>query len=574
MMMSYSHGYSKEDHGRMIKFFEWVKTHVPTLTKETLLTLEKDLPTQIFQLRLNLSKSGKKGKDNSGECSDSSGHSDDEQRALKDSLRNQFTRSTPSTNLFGKFELPKGHDEDEYPSGYFDPFIDIKEQPYWMTFKQYFDNTDREGFEPFAGDPSSIGVAYPVFFEKFRVTVHLRREDKVSVEMKFKIFCSLMKENSRAQKKLKLYSNWADYKSAYDNLMRDFWDKFGADRETLLENAKVALGKIKPASDSQDDTMDFVYECNQHYQTLIQNGMNGPSAAKKVCRHIITEIDSTIRIQYLNNKNIKYGDMHKFYKSSPQKYLHQFPKEFERIFKCRNCKRKRQDSEDDDLSFNAKLTRTLINSNSAPTPSYSSYSKSGASSSNSNTNTHSTRGRSFGRGRGRGASYSGGREENGSRYHQGPPQCFFCPGEHRPRDCPLTITQRLKLVADRTKCFNCLSKDCKGTEFCKQDSKCRTCASTNPSGPKHSSWLCRKAAEKYAESGQDGSQDSKATIKQEGGSSGNWPPKAAPTRSSYSATEAAAVASSLAELQNTQNPLLTAALTDRSETSAPPSGNS
>jgi hypothetical protein len=62
MILSYSHGYSKEDHARMIKLMEWIKANVLQLNEENLATLEKDLPTKIFDLKLDLTNRAHKGR--------------------------------------------------------------------------------------------------------------------------------------------------------------------------------------------------------------------------------------------------------------------------------------------------------------------------------------------------------------------------------------------------------------------------------------------------------------------------------------------------------------------------------
>jgi hypothetical protein len=170
--MSYSHGYSKEDHARLIKLMDWIKNNVRQLNAENIQTLEKDLPTTMFGLTLDL-KAGVAGKRkyNSGSKYDSNessdGSDDEERRTLHDSIRTQYTHMAPSNQLFGRMEIPAGRTEDEYPPGYFDPFIDCMELPTSMSFPQYFDHNYREAIEPFSGDPSNLGVAFPVFFEKF-----------------------------------------------------------------------------------------------------------------------------------------------------------------------------------------------------------------------------------------------------------------------------------------------------------------------------------------------------------------------------------------------------------------------
>jgi hypothetical protein len=563
MILSYSHGYSKEDHARMIKLMEWIKANVLQLNEENLFTLEKDLPTKIFDLKLEIGEKATRGRKRTpgerGHLTDSESEpddSDDDRRALKDSLRTQLTHMAPSRATFGRFELPPGKREEEYPPGYFDPFVDCVDCPYNMTFVQFFDNNLREGIEPFSGDTSRLGVAYPVFFEKFRTKVHLKREDKVSVDMKFKIFASLLKDNSPAKKKLRLYNNWADTAGAYDECMRRFWKLYGMDREALLQQAKSNLGSIHPTSNSEDDTLDFVYQCTEYFQTLVQNGMKSSSAAKKVCGHIITEIDPTLRMQYFNNKGIKYDDMHRFYLDGPKKILLNFPSDLEAVFNCRKAKkRKEEDSDDDDVSFNAKLTHSLINPNSSYSKPKAQYSRAQGQGEPSSfkSNKFQPKGE-------RTRQYAHPHTDEGKTNFR-PIKCFFCPGEHRPWDCPLSIPERIKVALGRSKCLNCFKPGCKGTKLCSEPSKCRFC----PDTPKHSSWICQRATEGYKE------------LQREE----RPPPSAGPEAKTltrpqghYSAMDAATIAASIAALKNSQDTLLAALATKTEDTQKEPSENS
>ena len=561
MILSYSHGYSKEDHARMIKLMEWIKANVLQLNEENLVMLEKDLPTKIFDLELNIGDKARKGRKRTQDRtmstseSESPDDSDDDQRVLKESLRTQLTHMAPSKATFGRFELPPGKKEEEYPPGYFDPFVDCAELPYSMTFTQYFDNNLREAIEPFSGDMSSLGVAYPVFFEKFRTKVHLKREDKVSIDMKFKIFASLLKDNSPAKKKLRLYNNWADTAAAYDECMRRFWKLYGMDREALLQQAKSNLGSIHPASNSEDDTLDFVYKCTEYFQTLVQNGMKSSSAAKKVCSHVITEIDPTLRMQYFNNKRINYDDMHRFYLDGPKKILLNFPSDFEAVYNCRKAKkRKGEDSDDDDLSFNAKLTQSLINPNSSHSKSKPQYSQTqkGPSTYGTSKNKFQPKGEH---------TKQDTHDGEGGRINIRPTRCFFCPGEHRPWDCPLSIPERIKIALGKSKCLNCLRPGCKGTKSCIEQSKCRFC----PDMPKHSSWICQRAKEGY----KDLQREEKAPThpKPEAKTSAH-------SYGAYSATDAATIAASIAELKNSQDSLLAALSMKSEDVQKEPSENS
>jgi hypothetical protein len=237
--------------------------------------------------------------------------------------------------------------------------------------------------------------------------------------------------------------------------------------------------------------------------------------------------------------------MYKFYMDSPKKYLFEFPDSFEAIYRCRDTKRKKAEDSDEDLSFNAKLTQSLTRTHSSYTPKNSSHSS-------TYSRPYNYKPREGAQGSGR----TGGTREN-------VPKCFFCPGEHKPWDCPHSIPERIKIASTKSKCLNCFRRDCKGTQHCTEPSKCRTC----PAIPKHSSWICQAARDRYL-----------ATLEAEKGPQPQPRAKAEFTRrpapqGSYSATDAATIAASIAELQDSQNSIL-AALTHKEDPKNEPSENS
>jgi hypothetical protein len=340
--------------------------------------------------------------------------------------------------------------------------------------------------------------------------------------------------------------------------MRRFWKLYGMDREALLQQAKSNLSSIHPDSHSEEDTLNFVYKCTEYYQTLTQNGMKGSSAAKKVCRHVITEIDPTLRMQYFNNKRINYDDMHRFYLDGPKKYLFNFPSDFEAIYRCRETKKRKEDSSDDELSFNAKLTRTLIQPNSSH--SYSSHSKPKPQYSRTQREPSSAKDYKFPP-RGERTRQDTHTRPNEGRSNLRPMKCFFCPGEHRPWDCPLSLAERIKVASEKSKCLNCLRPGCKGTKLCSEWSKCKFC----PEDPKHSSWICQRATDGYREQQRE-DRTSLSTTKQEA--------RSTRPQGTYSATDAATIAASIAELKSSQDTLLAALSTKTEDDQKEPSENS
>jgi hypothetical protein len=281
--------------------------------------------------------------------------------------------------------------------------------------------------------------------------------------------------------------------------------------------------------------------------------MKGSSAAKKVCRHIITEIDPTLCMQYFNNKRINYDDMHRFYLDGPKKYLFNFPSDFEAIYRCREAKKRKEESSDDELSFNAKLTQTLVQPNSSHSKSKPQYSRTQRGFSSIKDNKSQPRGERT-------------RQDTHTRPDEGrnnlrPKKCFFCPGEHRPWECPLSLAERIKIASEKSKCLNCLRPGCKGTKWRSEWSKCKFC----PDNPKHSSWICQKATDGYQDLQREDRTPS-TTIKQEARNTRQ--------QGTYSATDAATIAASIAELKSSQDTLLAALSTKTEDTQKEPSENS
>jgi hypothetical protein len=134
-------------------------------------------------------------------------------------------------------------------------------------------------------------MSYPAFFEKFRVTVHLKREDRVPIEVKFITFKSLVKKGSVAESMLLLYKNRTDMHRAYDKCMRQFWAEFGTNNHQTLLKLQAALSSIKPKGKSSQQQLEFVHEVISHFNLLLQCGVKDRSAVK-MCKHIFDNLDN------------------------------------------------------------------------------------------------------------------------------------------------------------------------------------------------------------------------------------------------------------------------------------------
>ncbi len=187
-----------------------------------------------------------------------------------------------------------------------------------------------------------------MFFEEYRQAVHLIREDKVPIKTKFLIFYSLMKPDSPAQLMMRPFVNNINKKQAYDESIRLFWREFGSDQQKLIASAKNALGSCKPLSRSNKDQLAFVYDCMDHYQSMVQCGMKETAAARKVCEHIVKNLDSTLLGRYLQCAGINYKDVHTFFNDNPKKSMQEMPDGLRYVFQVH------KEEESEDITFGAK----------------------------------------------------------------------------------------------------------------------------------------------------------------------------------------------------------------------------
>jgi hypothetical protein len=75
------------------------------------------------------------------------------------------------------------------------------------------------------------------------VNVHLKREDKVLIEVNFITF-KIADKGSVAESVLHLYNNRTDVHLAYDECMHQFWKGFGTStRQTLLKKWDIFILK-------------------------------------------------------------------------------------------------------------------------------------------------------------------------------------------------------------------------------------------------------------------------------------------------------------------------------------------
>ena len=507
---------------RVNQFFNWMGAYPSILTKENITRLEIDLPTYIFEYELDL-----KGQDSKGTkrrhddwISDES-DSDEEMVTIQRSLHEQILCGN-SQNIFpGRFTLAKGRSASEYPPGYFDYMIDTQEIPPNMTFPAYFESMVKKRFEPFTGDHKT-GMSYPAFFEKFRVTVHLKREDKVPIEVKFITFKSLMKKGSVAESMLLIYKNRTDMHRAYDECMRQFWAEFGTNNRQTLLKLQAALSSIKPKGKSSQQQLEFVHEVIGHFNLLLQCGVKDRSAVK-MCKHIFDNLDKRITNLFALHKGIGLDGTDDYYLDNPRKHLMEIPSTLRKIFE------KIPESVDEDICMTAKATEI---------------------------------------------------KEEGSKDHllakatgafkkDSPPKadfaCIFCGSKaHISYLCTFSISKRREIIKDKGLCFNCLRKSCPGVNHCERDSFCKPCASTDPNRPKHSSWICNYPDNPYARAVQTVTkpkEEKKPEIKKENQDVPRKEEKKPATRffrpkgKEYSQAQVAKIAAALASLQEaTESP--------------------
>jgi hypothetical protein len=297
--------YTKEDHMIVLAIFTWMKAKQKAVTKDNHSELEQDLPKVAFNLALPVpskytkskrrhdapvtwSKRAKrrwktKARDSSSSSSSSSSDSssDDEKRKeVKNAKSNLFKIRQP--DLFqGRFTLPEGAEESQFPPGFFDPMVDCQETPTSMTFQSYFDTTKKPGFPRFSGDPTKSEMSFPAFFEKFRKMVHLKRGDKVDHGTKYTILLSLMEPSSPAHRILAQFENCTDMEEAYLLKVQQLWREYGSDNEKLLSSAKIGLKALKPASAQSDDQLQFAYDVVKSFTTMVQSGLSEKAAGKK-----------------------------------------------------------------------------------------------------------------------------------------------------------------------------------------------------------------------------------------------------------------------------------------------------
>ncbi len=440
------------------QFFSWMKTYPPILTNENMTRLEIDLPTYILEYELDI-----KGQDSKGTkrrhddwISDES-DSDEEMVTIQRSLHEQILCGN-SQNIFpGRFTLPKGRSASEYPPGYFDCMIDTQEIPPNMTFPAYFELMVKKRFESFTGDHKT-GMSYPAFFEKFRVTVHLKREDRVPIEVKFITFKSLMKKGSVAESMLLIYKNRTDTHRAYDECMRQFWAEFGTNNRQTLLKLQTALSSIKPKGKWSQQQLEFVHEVISHFNLLLQCGVKDRSAVK-MCKHIFDNLDERITNLFALHKGIGLDGTDNYYLDNPRKHLMEIPATLRKIFE------KIPEDADGDICMTAKATETK----------------------EEGSNDHLL------------AKATAAFKKDFPPKANFPRECIFCGSKaHVSYLCPSSILKRREIIKDKGLCFNCLRKSCPGVTHCERDSFCKPCVSIDPNRAKHSSWICNYSDNSYA----------------------------------------------------------------------------
>jgi hypothetical protein len=434
--------YSKEDHLEVMKFFTWMKVKQPYLTVPTINDMEEDLPRTVLginslvPLRKNGEASKRKLDSDLPQVEDNS----EEIREIEKNLREQVLTVHTRDIFEGRFEVPEGMLKSEFPPGFFDPMVDCKDIPMSMTFQKYFEQTHQPGFPMFSGNNKAAGTSFPAFFEEFRRLVHLKREDKVPINMKFAILKCLVEKDSPADHIFSQFANRIDKRSSYVYAIRQLWLKFGKDNDKLLSKAKAALKATKPETAASQDQLDFVYTAIRCFDSLIQSGLDGKTAAKKTCKHILKNLDKQTLLKFMVRKGINYDNIFKYYETFPRMSLEELPIMLRHIYSLD------QSDEEEDVPLVAKATPA----EHLPV------------------------------------------QKNADGKHAGykaPVQCIFCKEKHHWARCTLPISAKRKAVVGKFKCLNCFNAKCEGGNNCPKDSYCKYCKD-NSSLPKHSSFVC------------------------------------------------------------------------------------
>ncbi len=366
--------YSKEDHMTVLAVFTWMKAKQKDVTKDNHSELERDLPNVAFNLALPLpskytkskrphaapvtwSKRTKrrrktKARDSSSSSSNSSSESssdDDKRKEVTSAKGNLFKLRQPDV-FPGRFTLPEGAEESEYPPGFFDPMVDCQETPTSMTFQSYFDTTKKPGFPRFSGDPTKSEMSFPAFFEKFRRMVHLKRGDKVDHGTKYTILLSLMEPSSPAHRILAQFENCTDMEEAYLLEVQQLWREYGSDNEKLLSSAKIGLKALRPASAQSDDQLQFAYDVVKSFTTMVQSGLSERAAARKAFKHLWKNFDPAIVTLFTIETGITRGLLKTYYKDSPEASLIEVPAISRDIFS------NLEEDKEGDISLSAPVT--------------------------------------------------------------------------------------------------------------------------------------------------------------------------------------------------------------------------
>jgi hypothetical protein len=324
----------------------------------------------------------------------------------------------------------------------------------------------RSTFQKFSGEfKGGVQVAFPTFFEKFRVAVHLKREDKVPIAMKFIIFKSLIQSDSKAEDMLNLYNNREDIYRVYDECMRQFWKEFGTENKKMLSKLQSALNDLRPKSGSNQAQLEFVHEVIANFNLLLQCGMKERPAALKACKHVFEHMDERVCDRFLIQKKLSYDELDNYYFEHPRKQLMDVPSSLRKIFE------RRPDPVDEDITMTAKITEKR-----GPTKSYP-Y---------------------------KGEKSKGVEAKDSPSKEAWPRGCIFCgSNDHLSYLCHHPVAKRREIARDKGLCFNCMKKGCPGVAYCQKDTFCRTCNGIDPKRPKHSSWICNYGDNPYSRATQN-----------------------------------------------------------------------
>jgi hypothetical protein len=361
------------------------------------------------------------------------------------------------------------------PTEFAFPMLGKYAVPLSKTFLEVALTQIPQSIKPFDGTFEcnvTLGQLWRHFYKK----IHSIKPDQASFGDKLIVLQKLLKGDA-ARTIQHLNATVDDEEIVYVQAWKELFLRYG-DEQSTLRKTLDALPTIKPASYDVKGMTDHFQVLESIYYRIRGAKWDEHEAAQKIMSNLTSYLPKEVLLNYLSQNQIKLKNKETFYNERPVDYMNDLLDHCKQYFNFLRT----ENTFDDGVTpaFAAVSTQqpslpttsteqspTLDNQQGGQIFAFQGTNQTGANNGGSGSRQRGRNGigrgglnrSSSGQNGGAKAQQNDSRSASDSKVNSGKlPKCYFCPGLHYNRDCPLSPQQKNDAIKQQAKCFRCLRK--------------------------------------------------------------------------------------------------------------------